>query len=141
MILSQESIFKPNAEFDFELTRNWEKRDSQKMIKHNLGGAKYEFEYDSNSLFQPENPGADDDLYGYNNTKACYSIIHQDDFRDDNLRQEDLSKIASQDEYDESAKEEELRRGMLEENKYDSPGFLEPAPEISLHNGPELFEE
>lgn len=62
----QENYFKPNDEFNFDQRRNWEKRDSEKVIRENMTGANYKSYYETNMLFQQANEMGDDEMYAFN---------------------------------------------------------------------------
>lgn len=76
----EENNFKPDEEFNFDQRKNWEKRDSEKVIRENMTGANYKAYNETNMLFQQANGMGDDEIYGYN-TIPCNSIIHNEEIQ------------------------------------------------------------
>ena len=112
----KENNFKPDDDFNFNQKRNWEKRDSEKVIKENMMGANYIQFYESNALLNQANAMGDDEMYGYN-TKPWHSIIHAEELQ--NIQEELDSKyqLPDEDYVDEFKNEDSQKYQEIKEDR------------------------
>lgn len=114
--LFQDNTFKPDTEFDFNQSRIWEKRDSEKLIKDNKAGIRFLPEHEANLRHQLEKQAEEENHSS--NSKTCLSHIQTEELHNRDFDIELLSQVPIRSGYEALPKRPKcVKPSVVEEEK------------------------